>query len=272
MHTKAPSLFLLSLAAITLLALGPPAPPPGLVVVDFTGGAASNNGSWTYGIPPTYPMMGGNPGWYLRTTGLDTFAPQLRTTGESVFTGDYNAERVKQLGVDLQTFAVDFSAAGRPLALLLVNNNGTPANANDDWGAYRLGPNIPVPGQGWKLFSFAIPYAHLAAAMPPGWAGIQLGGSAPVPDWGMLIKKVDRVTFFYGNPEDFFIFQMWTVGADNIIQTRRITDTNGDGIVDGADLAVILGEWGTSNTIADLDGDGNVGGGDLALVLGDWGP
>lgn len=45
-------------------------------------------------------------------------------------------------------------------------------------------------------------------------------------------------------------------------------DLTGDGFVDGADLAVLLGAWGTA--AADLDGDGMTGGSDLAMLLGAW--
>jgi len=47
-------------------------------------------------------------------------------------------------------------------------------------------------------------------------------------------------------------------------------DLNGDGIVDGDDLAVVLGHWGTSGP-GDLNGDGIVDGDDIAIVLGAWG-
>ncbi|MCH2146067.1 MAG: hypothetical protein MK082_13130 [Phycisphaerales bacterium] len=47
-------------------------------------------------------------------------------------------------------------------------------------------------------------------------------------------------------------------------------DIDGDGVVDGTDLAALLGAWGTSDPSADLDQDGNVGGSDLAILLGCW--
>ncbi|MFO0827363.1 MAG: hypothetical protein U0572_04365 [Phycisphaerales bacterium] len=53
-------------------------------------------------------------------------------------------------------------------------------------------------------------------------------------------------------------------------RTVRSADLNGDGIVDAADLAVLLGAWGTGGSPADLDLDGTVGGGDLAILLGAW--
>ena len=46
-------------------------------------------------------------------------------------------------------------------------------------------------------------------------------------------------------------------------------DFDGDGKVDGADLATLLGSWGTDG--ADLTGDGNTDGADLAVLLGAWG-
>ncbi|MFO0962061.1 MAG: hypothetical protein U0625_04050 [Phycisphaerales bacterium] len=47
-------------------------------------------------------------------------------------------------------------------------------------------------------------------------------------------------------------------------------DIDGNRQVDGADLGLLLGSWGTATH--DLDGDGVVSGSDLGLVLGAWGP
>lgn len=48
-------------------------------------------------------------------------------------------------------------------------------------------------------------------------------------------------------------------------------DLDGDGDVDAADLAILLGAWGSSDAAADLDGSGAVDAADLALLLGAWG-
>jgi subtilisin family serine protease len=52
-------------------------------------------------------------------------------------------------------------------------------------------------------------------------------------------------------------------------------DLNCDGVVDGADLLILLGEWGTcpdpTDCPADLNGDGTVDGADLLILLGNWG-
>jgi choice-of-anchor B domain-containing protein len=48
-------------------------------------------------------------------------------------------------------------------------------------------------------------------------------------------------------------------------------DLNGDGVVDGADLGLLLGDWGPCGECdADLNGDGAVDGADLGILLGAW--
>lgn len=47
-------------------------------------------------------------------------------------------------------------------------------------------------------------------------------------------------------------------------------DLTNDGVVDGADLVVVLGSWLTPGP-GDLNGDGTVNGGDISVILGEWG-
>ena len=49
-----------------------------------------------------------------------------------------------------------------------------------------------------------------------------------------------------------------------------IAPINGDGIVGGADISVLLGLWGGPGP-ADLDGNGTTDAADLAILLGHWG-
>jgi hypothetical protein len=48
-------------------------------------------------------------------------------------------------------------------------------------------------------------------------------------------------------------------------------DYNGDGKIDGADLAVLLANWGSHDSDYDLSGDNIVGPEDLGILLGTWG-
>lgn len=51
-------------------------------------------------------------------------------------------------------------------------------------------------------------------------------------------------------------------------------DLNGDRVVDGFDLAIVLGAWGKcpleGDCVGDVDGDGIVSGTDIAIILGYW--
>jgi uncharacterized membrane protein len=47
-------------------------------------------------------------------------------------------------------------------------------------------------------------------------------------------------------------------------------DINGDGVVDGADLGLLLGAWDSADAAADLNGDGTVDGADLGILLSAW--
>lgn len=67
-----------------------------------------------------------------------------------------------------------------------------------------------------------------------------------------------------------------TAGFEVIVvdQFPPVVDLNGDGSVDGADLGLLLGNWGCTglDCDGDLNGDNVVDGADLGLMLGDWNP
>ena len=48
-------------------------------------------------------------------------------------------------------------------------------------------------------------------------------------------------------------------------------DLNGDNMVDGADLTLLLSAWGQKGSSADLNGDTTVDGADLTVLLSNWG-
>ncbi|MCH2145370.1 MAG: hypothetical protein MK082_09530 [Phycisphaerales bacterium] len=48
-------------------------------------------------------------------------------------------------------------------------------------------------------------------------------------------------------------------------------DLDGNGVIDGGDLAQLLGEWQGSNAASDFDGNGIVDGADLSALLAAWG-
>lgn len=93
-----------------------------------------------------------------------------------------------------------------------------------------------------------------------------------VPDNRPLISS-DSTRAYYptvilADPEPF---QYCYVYALALADQSVVGDLDGDGAVDGADLATMLGAWGRCGACeADLDGNGVVDGADLAMLLGAW--
>jgi hypothetical protein len=56
----------------------------------------------------------------------------------------------------------------------------------------------------------------------------------------------------------------------DLVPAMPTPDLNGDGIVDGADLGVLLAAWGAGPSAADLNEDGVVDGADLGILLAAW--
>jgi hypothetical protein len=189
---------------VTALILAAPAFAFGEINESFDG---TNLGGWTYGPPEQFEPLNGNPGGWLHQLNVDTFAPQLRTTDPgSPFAGNYRARNVTNLGVDLATISTQFPAM-RECTLMLSNGSQS---------VYWLGTEfVPQPGTGWKSFDFAIDAQ--STTMPAGWT--TQDGEADVV-WNAVITNVTQVTYFYGDPTFFYIFDQWNVGVDNArIQT-----------------------------------------------------
>ena len=244
----------------------------------------TNQGGWSYGCTPCESVEGngGNPFGNLHTVGLDTFAPNLRTANGAgnPYHGDYRARNVESFKLDLITNSATFGAGGRPLTLMLIHDNGTPGNPLDDTAAYSLDEavNIPLPGEGWKSYTFDIPSKE--TTLPAGWVLLNLGdsGAPAIHSWDTVIQDVNRVQFYYGNPELFFIFQQWDLRADNIglIEGEPAgcpEDVDGSGIVDTDDLLAVINGWGTDGSAnnSDVNDDGVVDSDDILAVINAWG-
>ena len=193
--------------ALTLFALAAAAAPalaaaPQTVVDTFAGGV--NLGGWTC-IPgaDVVQATGGNPAEHLRNDFYDTFAPMPRTTGASIFTGDWRASGVTRFGIDLRTYSTQFQFQ-REASLVLSSGSCQ---------VYWLGTSfVPQPNQGWRSIDFTIDAA--STTLPPGWAVLNGCGSDDAT-WNTVITDVREVLVFYGDPTFFFIFDVWDIGIDN---------------------------------------------------------
>ncbi len=94
----------------------------------------------------------------------------------------------------------------------------------------------------------------------PGDADGQYNNSVQIPNFGPSFNVHDINSDGLIDSDDAGAIP---IGAFSV-------DQNGDGVINGADLATLLSQWGLSGT-ADLNGDGIVNGADLATLLANWG-
>ena len=123
-----------------------------------------------------------------------------------------------------------------------------------------------------------------ATALLLGMSGCNLDGALPV----VADRKVDAqaplpdgssATFDLGPaPLPFQLGEPLYQGGVSLYTAGQAADVNGDTIVDGIDLSIVLLNWGEfgdpeeggGNRSADLNGDGVVDGGDIGLLLLSW--
>ena len=85
-----------------------------------------------------------------------------------------------------------------------------------------------------------------------------------------------RVRFIAGDLNSGSVVEAAVDGVSMFINASGVTcealegDVNHDGIVDGADLGILLGAWGEAFVDSDINLDGVVDGADLGLLLGGW--
>ena len=252
----------------------------------------SNVGAWWWGTGNEVIIeVNGHPGAYLQDLTLSSCCPMV-SSGlgvESEFTGDYRAMGVTTVGLDLITLDADFYAGGRMLTVMLFNDNDTPGNVNDDWGAYFIGDvAVPLPGvcRGgdpicWTPYEFTID--SQADDTPEGWVLFNANGGPGGVDWVEVISDVDVLGFNYGDPTLIYIFDGWDVGLDNVTITKETDkacegDANGDGTVDPLDSGFVLARFGCpvgtgdpNCDAADQNGDGTVDPLDSGFVLARFG-
>lgn len=111
---------------------------------------------------------------------------------------------------------------------------------------YAWGENI-----GWIQFTLSDLDADLKPRLDPATSRLQGFAWSENAGW-INLSTTDVFVEFVSCPEDL----------------------TGDGIVNAADLATLLGDWGDfgANGPADFDDSGSVDSSDLATLLGSWGP
>jgi hypothetical protein len=207
------------------LALAPARAAQTTVVTETFDGTI-DQAAWRLGTLDEIEPEGGTPGAYLRNRQLDAAVPEPVFVGAlpSAFLGDYRAEGVTDLGLDVNIFSAGIGVdARRPVSLVLGSDMGTPEDPGDDCEVYLVGSkHLPKPGSGWRSFGFPVPSEE--TSLPQGWKvrGACAGLSQDAA-WNEVITHVSRVTFPFADPDTLWFFQVWDVGIDSV----RITLASG---------------------------------------------
>ncbi len=234
-------------------------------------------------VTPFYPCFGANEIVSIGAGGQLTlgFNPPLRDEAGNPF------------GIDFLVFGNSFFTDGAyPSGTVgSLATDGGRIEVSADGIEWFLVPNAIADG----LFptigsSDAGPYSSLAG-------GVDADQHKPVdPKWtaqNLVGKSYSELIEIYDGSAGGAGIDLSSVGLDQVIAVRisvaagpnsnveidavarvRSTlaraDTNGDGVVDGIDLATVLSAFGTTTEIADIDHSGMVDGADLAAVLAGW--
>lgn len=201
------------------------------VAEDFEGG--SNEGAWTFGTGnERIVATNGNPGAYLRDDTLVSFHPKASTSfgTKSEFTGSYRRAGVTSVGIDLATIDATSNVSSRTIVLILLNDNKTPFDLEDDWGAIHV-TDLPVPPAGvigdadilnWVSYDIDVP--SQSETVPPGWEMLLSPDAKGPQNWVRLMRNVSHVGFSYGDPRIPALIASYKLGMDNpriTTETRR---------------------------------------------------
>ncbi|MBL9120446.1 MAG: hypothetical protein JNL80_11095 [Phycisphaerae bacterium] len=162
-----------------------------------------------------------------------------------------------------------------------VDTNATTVSETDEVGVSSVPLSVPVHNFGYDL-SQALLDIDLIGGLGDGFSLVSgltsgIGGRPATLQFtfnatGKPAGTYSKVVAISVSDED-----IPGSGSAQISVTLSVTlesalnpaDLDGNGSVNGADLAILLGQWGSNGT-ADLDGSGNVDGADLAILLGAW--
>lgn len=239
-------------------------------------------------VPTPYPS-GGTPGWGLEAASAlasdDIWAVGGGSDGDEVASGyiihwdGANWTRVQgpTPGTFQRLYAVEAIApddvwavgdsftAGVGYAPLFLHWNGS------QWST------VPSPDGGRSLVAFASDHVYSSGSGIVHWNGIEWRS---VEQFASVIGPA-ALALDGSSLCDLHAVGRRLVAGDLLAFAARIApvelggfttpgDLDGDGAVGPADLALLLGAWGSGPHPADLDGDGAVGAADLAILLGGW--
>ncbi len=166
--------------------------------------------------------------------------------------------------------------AAQATAQLLGTNLVTIDSAEEnEWIRLNFGNLLGVDRRIWIGFNDVasegtFQWADGSPVTYTNWNPGEPNNSGGVEDWTEFLGSNGRWNDISETGGSFAHIALVEVGRSTPPSCTE--DFTGDGTVDGADLGILLGDWGIFGTNTDLDGDGFVSGSDLGLLLGAWGP
>jgi hypothetical protein len=157
---------------------------------------------------------------------------------------------------------------------------GTNAGIGDSTWNYQVYPTVPWPTPGGAFAATASATKAVSAVGFYSWsstaalvADVQSWVNNPASNHGWVLKGNEAASTTVKRFESREAAANQPLLVVNYLPpSNRPADLSSSGIVDGADLAILLSQWGAgASSPADLTDDGVVNGGDLAVLLGDWG-
>ncbi len=161
-----------------------------------------------------------------------------------------------------------FSAASAPFNFLMVQRgNGDGTGATLAQFPYEVNANVDYRLRATFVGDLIELTLWEAGDMEPA-PQISVIDAAPILDGGATGVYVGRSQ---GTGLVDISVSDFTITLPNECEDPGIVgDLNGDGVVDGADLGILLNNWG-GDGVGDLNGDGVVDGADLGILLNNWG-
>ncbi len=163
-------------------------------------------------------------------------------------------------------------------ASFAFGGGGAPAQTNDATWINRFYPSSPWPTPGGEFITVASASTNVTNVAWYVWgstarmvADVQEWVNQPATNFGWAVLG-NEVTL-----QSVKRFESRQAGANNpqLIVTfnppsSNPADVNNDGVVNGVDLAIVLGAWNSSNPTADINRNGIVDGTDLTILLASW--
>ncbi len=231
---------------------------------EFTVGALGSSG---YQLSMTGPTNLGQPGifaWQENSATVEIEAVDVPGDGRFFVAHDVidNGDGTWNYEYAIYNLTSDDSANGFVVPIgagVNITNRGfsdAPSHSGEPYKTFNWAPVIAADAAGWKTTEHSVdPDANairwgtqynfwFTADTPPtdGTAEIELFKSNGIATVGIRVPS--------GNANPY--------------------DLNGDGVVNGADLGLFIGLWGTSGPEGDFNNDGVVDGADNGLLIANW--